>query len=129
MSVTIHIRLMSGVVIEFQARGRNGRVKYLTVEKRMKEAVLDELKLDEDEYRVKFIHEDDEEKRQEMTERRYGGARYQLSLEAQLRLNSDLKKQRTYQDGETVHALVEEFSLRKAWENLKDEDEDLEQDE
>jgi len=121
MSITIHIQLLSGDVIDFPVRARGGKVKYLTIEKRMCEKVIDELKLDSENYRVKFIHDDDEEKRAAIRTQRWGDSPYQLGFEARLALESALTKQRTYQDGDVVHALVEEFHTKQAWADLNDE--------
>jgi hypothetical protein len=117
MPVTIHINLLNGQILNFRAPGRN-RVMFPRVEKTMRDMVLEEMKLDHTQYKVKFIHEDDEEKLEALRKERAklslrtpskSGISYETMNDyARDALQTALDQERTYEDGATVHALVEE---------------------
>jgi len=134
MSITIHIKLLSGDVIHCPVRARGGKAKLTTVRDALCAKVFDEMKLDSSEWRVKLIHEDDDEKRDALRKQRWDSAIRQYrrpespmpsywpaDMSGQISLQSALDKQRTYQDGDVVHALVEPFNIRRLWDELDDD--------
>jgi len=62
MPIKITIHLMSGETLEYSARLYQGRARFLTHQQRMQEMVLKHLDLTSFEWRVKLIHNDDEER-------------------------------------------------------------------
>lgn len=130
---------MSGEVLKFQTRARNGSVKYMTVANRIREAVLLALSLDSADHVVKLLHDDDEERmiainRQiiDNCNRKFGrpeAKEEDCSLDGwheadKMRLQDTVDKARVYRDGDVVHALVKEFNTR----TLEDSDSDSDSD-
>jgi hypothetical protein len=62
MPIKITIRLMSGEHLEYFARPYQGRARFRTHQPRMEEMVLKHLGLESYTWRVKLIHEDDQER-------------------------------------------------------------------
>ena len=137
MSITINVQLLSGEVLKFQSRARNGSVKYMTVAKRIHETVLLALSLDSAEHIVKLLHDDDEERmiavnRQiiDNCNRKFGrpeAKEEDCSLDGwheadKMRLQDTVDKARVYHDGDIVHAIVKS----NTWADLEDSDSDME---
>jgi hypothetical protein len=135
MSITIHIKLLSGDVINCPVRARGGKAKFTTVRDALCAKVFDELKLDSSEWRVKLSHDDDDEKRDALRQQRWDSAirqyrrparpmpsQWPTDMSAQIAIQSALDKQRTYQEGDVVHALVEPFNIRRLWDELNEDD-------
>ena len=131
MSITIHIRLLSGDVIDCRVRARAGQAKLTTVRKTLTEKVLEEMKLEHSEWKVTFVHDDDEEKRNAILQQRWDSANRQYRRPARpmdpdfkgdpILIQHALDKQRVYHDGDVVHAVVEEFNIRRMWYELADD--------
>ena len=135
MSITIHIQLMSGDVLNFTTRARGGKVKYMTVKEKMSSVVYEHLQLDPKNYRMEFAHEDDEKLLEEQwvahvnkwaprrgrvpTAQDYDFAHHSaMQPELAIQMKGYVDKERCYQDGAVVYAMVSEFNLRSAWAEL-----------
>jgi len=123
---------MSGEVLPYTCRAREGKAKYLTHQNRIKQMVFNHLNLDLDNYVVSLLHDDDDEKLQEehnqriqkwieqgkfvSEESRILPGLYDESAIISFKIHRD--KNRYYQDGSIVRALVKEFNLKKCWDEL-----------
>jgi hypothetical protein len=121
---------MSGEVISYICNG--SRAKFLTHKNNISKTVLDHLGLDKENYIVKLIHDDDDERLQKEHTERIERAREKgknvldfglpgiYSFEAILQFKNQRDKNRYYEDGSIVRAFIEEFNLKKIWNELKD---------
>ena len=121
MPITVNIILMSGDVLPISLPSRNGRIKFLTAMKRMAPIVYAHLNLNQDDWMIKWTHDDDEDRRNAIVP----PTGFELSFETRLALDERIRRERVYEDGDTVYAILNEFNLRRAWDELTDsEDED-----
>lgn len=133
--ITINIVLMSGEVLPYTCRGTRGKTKYLTHKNRMEDFVINHLQLDPENYSVKILHDDDEERLQtehnQRVERWISSGKY-VSEDSKIfpgiydysalqSFKDQRDKIRCYQDGQIVRAFVQQFNLRKCWNELKDD--------
>ena len=138
--ITIYVVLMSGEVLNYTCVARviadNGnKTKFLTHKSRIQDMVLKHLELTKENYIVKLIHDDDEEKLQnEHIERvekwkRQGNKlinenTYILpgdyDFNAIKTFENQRDKNRYYENGSIVRAFVDKFNFKKEWALLKD---------
>ena len=130
MSITIHLQLLSGEIIPFETRGRNGRIKFWTIRDRLSQAVLDHLGLTAETHYIKYMHDDDEERARELylehvnKKRRRDGRPEATMDEVERNLASQplLKEEfitlvlqkRVYSDGAVIHVMAKEFAALRA---------------
>lgn len=126
---------MSGDVLHYTCRAYGGRAKYLTQIEKMKTHVLNHLQLDPNNYIVKFVHDDDEERLQlehnQRVEKWIASGKdisddskilpgcYEYSALQSFKDQRD--RNRYYENGQIVRAVVVEFNLKKCWEELDDD--------
>jgi len=126
---------MSGEVLLYACRDIRGKTKYLTHKKHIDALVINHLGLDPKNYTVKFYHDDDDERLQTEHSQRVAkwiesgkyvseeskilpGIYHSFALQS---FKDKRDKNRYYEDGQIVRAYVEEFNLRKYWDELKDD--------
>ncbi len=122
---------MSGEVIPYVCKGT--KAKFLCHRNHIEEMVLNHLGLDRENYIVKLIHDDDEERLEKDHIERMEKLRSKgkniidygfpglYSDEAIMQFKSQRDRNRHYEDGSIVRVFVEEFNFRKVWDELKDD--------
>lgn len=130
--IVVNVRLLSGDILPVSVRARGGVAKYVTVRPALEKAVLDHVEHKSSEYCVRFIHEDDEERRAAI-KREHTNAMFRRNdkrdateeehvmwnsftptMELAEALNKKLINSRTYHDGDSVTAWVEEAFVPSA---------------
>ncbi len=121
MPLKILIQLMNGDQLEYSARLWQGKVKYISHFQKMEQLVLSHLQLSQTEYKVKFIHGDEEERIAEIYRSSLANALLSQGLQSQQIITilsqhhsednsiyqTIMDNQRYYIEDTIVYALVE----------------------
>lgn len=137
MPIKITIRLMSGEILEYFARPYQGRARFRTHQLRMEEMVLNHLGLGSYKWRVKLIHEDDQERmialyrgdiQCHIEENQLPGRQWKFVIPSEETQKEEIAKldegyksnyrirmeeERYYTEDTTVYAIVEESNWRE----------------
>jgi hypothetical protein len=118
MPLKILIQLMNGAQLEYSARLWQGKAKYTTHFQKMEQLVLSHFQLSQTEYKVKFIHGDEEERITEIYRSSFANGQLSQEVQAQqiaMILSEEnsgyqtvMDNQRYYIENTIVCALVEQ---------------------